>query len=137
MANVMGQIGKGVDEISEYLKRIKIPGTDMNLGDAVIGFFTTLGGASIVHAGMTAIPSLATIAGGPVGGAIALIGGAWIGKEVAQAAGVDVAIKKPNDFMIASAVLTLLATVFMPQAVFTVAPAGTTQALQSVTLLVK
>lgn len=134
MANaVMNQL----DRVSEYLRQIKIPGTEMNLGDAVVGFFTTIGGASVVHAVLSSVPNLAGLATGPVGGAIALIGGAWIGKEVAQAAGVDIAVKKPNDFMIASALLTLLATLFLPQAVFTVAPQGTVQALQSVVLLVK
>ena len=125
------------DQISDYLRKFKIPGTDLNLGEVAIGFFSTVGGASLVHAAMKAIPAAAGLATGPVGGAIALIGGAWLGKEIAQAAGVDSAVAKPNDFMMASAVFTLLATVFLPQAVFTIAPEETAKALQSVVHLVK
>lgn len=125
------------DQISDYLRKFKIPGTDLNLGDAAIGFFSTVGGASVVHATMKAVPAVAGLATGPVGGAIALIGGAWLGKEIAQAAGVDSAVAKPNDFMMASAVLTLLATIFLPQAVFTIAPEETAKMLQSVVHLVK
>jgi len=126
-----------MDKLSDYLKQIKVPGTDVNVGDATIGFFTTVGGTSLISKGLAAIPALAGVATSPVGGAISLIGAAYLAKEVAQAAGVDIAIKKPNEYMIASAVLALLAAVFLPQALFAIAPAGAAQALQSVITLVK
>lgn len=121
-----------LDQLSDYLEKIKVAG--VNAGELLVGFFSGLGGASIIHGVLSyAAPAFAT---GPVGGALTLLGGAWLGTEIAQAAKVDLAQKDPYKYLAASAVAMLLATMFLPQAVFTFTGASTAQALQAVTLLV-
>ena len=123
---------KFLDQLSDYLEKIKIAG--MNVGEMAIGFFSGLGGSSLLYAGLKAFAP--AFVSSPVGGALVLLGGAWLGTEIAQAAKVDLAQKDPYKYMAMSAVLMLLATMFLPEAVFTFTGAGTAQALQSVTLLV-
>ena len=132
MAN--GIMGK-LDELSDYLKKIQVPGTDMNLGELTVDFLTTTGGASIFYAATNAIaPALAST---PTGGAIALIGGAWLGAEISQSANVAPAVKDKIKYMVVGAVAVALAALFLPGAVFGVMPGTAAKALQSVVLLVK
>jgi len=126
---------KKLGELSDFLKKIKIPGTDMNLGEAVVDLsLTGFGTAASYWAVASVAPSIAT---GPVGGAVALGAGAWLAKEFAQASNVPAAVRDPTKFMIAGAALVILAAIFMPSVLFGSMPHYAGQALQSVITLVK
>lgn len=121
-----------LDQVSDYLEKIKFAG--MNAGEMLIGFFSGVGGAAMTTAALEYIaPSFVA---GPVGGVTALLAGAWLGTEIAQAAKVDLAQKDPYKYFAASALLMFLAALFLPSAMFAVTGPATAKALQTVSLLV-
>ena len=120
------------DQISDYLEKIKFAG--MNAGEMLIGLFSGLGGAALTNAALEAWN--AAFAASPVGGALTLLAGAYIAKEIGQAAKVDLALKDPYKYMAASALLMLLVAMFLPGSMFTLTGTATAKALQAVTLLV-
>ena len=124
-----------LDELSAYLEKVKIPGTDMNIGEAAANLSLTGFGTAVVYwAGSKVAPALAA---GPVGGVIALAGGAYLAKEISQAAKIPAAMRDPTKYMIAGAALVVLASIFMPEVLFGQIPQYAGQALQSVITLVK
>ena len=124
-----------LDELSAYLENVKIPGIDMNIGEAAANLSLTGFGTAVTY--WVATKLAPAFAAGPAGGVVALAGGAYLAKEISQAAKIPAAMKDPTKYMIAGAALVVLASIFMPEVLFGQIPHYAGQALQSVITLVK